>query len=66
MQSQVKQDLEYLLKFVPATDPQQVQPDLPSVCYITGTFEGDIEVAERVKNIVCEHELTVPEEGFSD
>ena len=48
---QVKEDVEFLLTFTPASDPAKVEPNLAPMFYITGTYEGDLKLAEKVKAI---------------
>lgn len=50
---QVRKDIEFLLSFAPANDPDQVSEGLAPMFYITGTYEGDVKLARRVKEI-CE------------
>lgn len=50
---QVRADIEFLLSFAPATDPDQVSEGLAPMFYITGTYEGDVKLARRVHEI-CE------------
>jgi len=59
--SETKEDMEFLLNFVPATDPIQVQEGLVSVCYITGEFAGDVKLAEKIKKIIDKYSLSIPE-----
>ena len=49
---QIREDLKFLLSFVPAKDPKQVEEGLAPMFYITGTFEGDKELARRIKSII--------------
>lgn len=55
--SELKGDMEYLLSFVPATDPSDVEPGLPAMCYITGTYDGDVAVIQRVADIKAKYNL---------
>lgn len=48
---QVKEDIKFLLSFTPASDPVEVEPGLAPMFYITLTYEGDVELAKRVKAI---------------
>jgi hypothetical protein len=50
---QVRIDIEFLLSFTPATTPEQVSPGLAPMFYVTGTYEGDVELARKVQEI-CE------------
>lgn len=47
----IRNDIEFLLRFIPATDPKQVERGLAPMFYITGTYEGDVELATKVKEI---------------
>ena len=48
---QVKTDVEFLLTFTPASNPSEVVPNLAPMMYVTGTYEGDIKLAEKVQDI---------------
>lgn len=65
---QVKKDIEFLLSFTPASNPGMVEPRLASMFYITGTYEGDMKLAEKVQSIrerydIVEHD---EEEDFEE
>lgn len=61
---QVKEDIKFLLSFTPASDPAEVEPGLAPFLYITLTYEGDVELAKRVKAIRDRYHIEVenPEE----
>ena len=59
MKNDVKDDIEFLLSFVPAIDPKDVYPDLMPMFYVTTTYEGDIKLAKRVQEIVRRYEIDV-------
>lgn len=61
---QVKEDIEFLLSFTPASDPAEVSQGLAPMFYITGTYEGDLKLAERVHDIRDRYDIPVgdPEE----
>lgn len=48
---QIKKDITLLLSFAPATDPEDVIEGLCPTFYITGTYEGDLAIVERIKII---------------
>jgi hypothetical protein len=48
---QVKEDVEFLLRFTPADHPTKVEPNLAPMFYVTGTYEGDLRLAEKVQGI---------------
>lgn len=54
---QVKEDIEFLLTFTPASNPSKVVPDLADMFYITGTYEGDKELAEKVQDICTRYDI---------
>lgn len=66
MDEQAIKDMNFLLSFAPATCPSEVAPGLFAACYLTGTYEGDVKVAERVKEIVDRHGLTVAHDEEAD
>ncbi len=61
---EVRDDIEFLLEFTPASDPSEVEQGLASMFYITGTYEGDVKIAERVHEIRDRYDIMVedPEE----
>lgn len=61
---QVKEDIKFLLSFTPASDPAEVEQGLAPMFYITGTWEGDVELAKRVHEIRARYDIMVdnPEE----
>lgn len=61
---QVRKDMEFLLSFTPASDPSEVEPNLTTMFYITGTYEGDVKIAEKVKAIRDRYDIMTidPEE----
>ena len=66
---QVRKDIEFLLTFVPATDPAKVVKGLAPMFYITGTYEGDVKLAKRAKAIIERYDVEVEdpeEEDFAD
>jgi len=66
---QVRKDIEFLLTFVPATDPAKVVKGLAPMFYVTGTYEGDVELAKKAKAIIDRYDIEVDdpeEEDFAD
>lgn len=64
---QVREDIEFLLSFTPASDPLKVESGLPPMCYLTLTYEGDVKLAEKVKEIRDRYdivEINPEEEDF--
>lgn len=61
---QVRKDIEFLLSFTPASDPSEVESGLAPMFYITLTYEGDVELAEKVKVIRDRYDIVAinPEE----
>lgn len=66
--TQVKEDVEFLLEYMPATDPSQVVDGLASMFYVTGTYEGDLALATRVRDIQERYEIAQQddEEDFEE
>lgn len=62
----VRHDIEFLLSFVPATDPDQVQPGLAPMFYITGTYEGDVKLANNVKEICNRYDIILDHDEDED
>lgn len=66
MSEDFRKDMEFLLNFVPTTDPDLVVPDLLSFNYLTGRYEGDLQLVTRIKEIVDKYKLQVPEGDLDD
>ena len=65
----VKDDIKFLLALAPATNPTDVEPNLAPMFYQTGTYEGDVELVSRVKDIMDRydiHEVDPEEEDFEE
>ena len=65
----VKDDIRFLLKLAPASDPNDVVPDLAKMFYATGSYEGDLALVSRVKEIMDRydiHEVAPEDEDFAD
>ena len=65
----VKDDIKFLLKLAPASDPSDVVPDLAKMFYATGSYEGDLALVSRVKEIMDRydiHEVAPEDEDFED
>lgn len=60
-EEQVKHDIKFLLSFAPAETPEQVEPDLSPMYYITGRYEGDVKIATRIQEIRARHGIEVGE-----
>ena len=56
---QLKRDLEYLLSFAPAQCPSEVEPDLSPMFYVTASYDGDIAIAQRIKDIRDRYGVTI-------
>lgn len=63
---QVREDIEFLLGFAPALDPEQVAPGLASMFYATGTYEGDVELARKVKEICERYDIILDYDNDED
>lgn len=66
---EVKDDIKFLLKLAPASDPGDVVPDLGDMFYVTGSYEGDVELISRVKEIMDRydiHEVAPEDEDFEE
>ena len=64
--TQVKEDVEFLLEFMPAKDPSQVAEGLAPMFYVTGTYEGDVELAGRVRDIRERYEIVAQNDEEED
>lgn len=63
---QVKEDVEFLLEFTPASDPSEVVPNLAGMMYVTGTYEGDMALAERVRGIRERYDIVMLDDEEED
>lgn len=65
---QIKEDIEFLLSFCPAQSLSQVEDNLPPMFYITGSYQGDKEIAARVERICERYQITLDfdHEDFAD
>jgi len=63
---QVKEDIEFLLDFTPASNPSEVAPNLAAMMYVTGTYEGDLELAERVQGIRERYDIVMQDDDEED
>jgi len=65
----VKDDIRFLLKLAPASDPNDVVPDLAKMFYATGSYEGDVALVGRIKDIMDRydiHEVAPEDEDFEE
>ena len=67
---EVKDDIRFLLKLAPsALDPNEVEKDLSPMFYVTGTYEGDLELVTRIRDIRERydiHEVAPEDEDFEE
>lgn len=66
----VKDDIRFLLTLAPsALDPNDVAPDLSPMFYVTGSYEGDVKLISRIKDIRERydlHEMAPEDEDFEE
>jgi len=62
----IRKDIEFLLRFIPATDPAQVEQGLAPMFYITGTYEGDVDLATKVKTICDRYGIVLQNDEEED
>lgn len=63
---QVKEDIEFLLTFTPASSPSEVAEGLAPMFYVTGTYEGDMKLAERVRAIHERYDIVEQDDEEED
>ncbi len=67
---EVKDDIRFLLKLAPsALDPNEVEKDLSPMFYVTGSYEGDLELVTRIRDIRDRydiHEIAPEDEDFEE
>lgn len=51
-----KKDIEFLLSFTPGLD--DVPEGLMSMFYMTGSYEGDVDLVERLREIAGRFDIT--------
>lgn len=49
---QIRDDFKFLLSFVPETDPGRIDDDLMPMFYVTGSYQGDVDIANRASKIM--------------
>lgn len=54
-------DIKFLLSFAPAETPEQVEPNLSPVFYLTGKYEGDVVIATRIQEVRDRYGIAVGE-----
>jgi len=59
---QLHEDLKYLLSFAPAQCPSEVIEGLSPMFYITNTYDGDVEIAQRIKDIHVRYNIKIDDE----
>lgn len=57
MTTEIKDDIRFLLQFVPEIDPDKVVSGLPNMYYLTGKYEGDVEIAVKANEIMERHDI---------
>lgn len=62
----VRKDIEFLLSFVPATEPMQVREGLAPMFYVTGSYDGDITLANRVQEICERYDIILDHDENED
>lgn len=55
-----KKDIKFLLSFTPGT--KEVPQGLMSMFYITGSYEGDLELNERLREIADRYQVIEEDE----
>lgn len=51
----MKKDIAFLLSFAPCDDPSEVPEGISPMFYFSGTYEGDLAIAERIADIKSRH-----------
>jgi hypothetical protein len=54
---QLKEDIKFLLSFVPARNTEEVTEGLSPMFYVTNTYAGDVELAKRVGEILRRYDI---------
>ena len=62
----VRSDIEFLLSFVPATDPDLVVKGLAPCFYVTGTYEGDVDLARKAQEICERYDIELDHDEDED
>lgn len=53
----IQSDIEFLVSFLPARRVKDVEPGWAPMFYITGTYEGDIAIMQRIEEICQKYNL---------
>jgi hypothetical protein len=53
----VKDDIKFLLKLAPAYNPDDVEPGLAKMFYATDSYEGDVALVSRIKDIMDRYDI---------
>lgn len=65
--TRLRDDLKFLLSFAPAQSPEHVVDGLAPMFYVTLTYKGDLELAERVADIRRRYGIDLDEiEDYED
>ena len=62
-------DIKFLIEtLAPASDPNEVVPHLSRMFYATGSYDGDIELATKIKSMCDRYDIEIEEieEDFAD
>ena len=59
---QLQEDLKYLLSFAPAQCPDEVVEGLGAMFYITASYKGDVEIAQRIKDIHTRYNIEMDDD----
>ena len=51
MDIQLEKDIEFLLSFAPVEKAEDVPEGLAPMFYFSGTYEGDVAIANRIEEI---------------
>lgn len=68
---QMVADMQYLIEqLAPTTNPKEVIPGLSKMFYATNSFEGDVALVTRIKQICDQYNINIvdtsDDEDFAD
>ena len=59
MKDFITEDIKFLLSFAPATNVKDVHPGLMPMFYLTGSYDGDVALVQRIQSVVERYNIDV-------
>lgn len=55
----ITEDIKFLLQFAPATNVDDVHSGLLPMMYLTGSYDGDKALVQRVQDVIARYNIDV-------